>query len=272
MKKVILTLSAALYSLFATAQPTHEFSINGGGGLSTLVYKITSSKKNLGFGGEVGLGYTCVFGEMAGIHVGADVSFYSVGATLNGIKIVTENLTDNEGDCFDLHTTLFDYKESQNAMFLNVPVMAYFQTKTNHKFYAMAGVKIGIPLSCKYKASDFALTNEAYYPEYDNWLTNQTFAGYGRFENINSEGKQKYRISAALSLETGMKWNIAEVFAMYTGVYFDYGLNNLVKKDDQLFVNYDNAAPSAFIVNSALAADKIHLMAVGVKVRLGFMK
>jgi len=98
-------------------------------------------------------------------------------------------------------------------------------------------------------------------------LKEPTFAGYGDFDNISSDGKTKYKISAALALEAGMKWNIGSLLAVYTGAYFDYGLTNIAKETP--FVNYNNVEPADFTINSAIAsADKINVMAVGVKVRL----
>jgi hypothetical protein len=139
----------------------------------------------------------------------------------------------------------------------------------------MAGVKIGLPLSCKYEASDATITNEAYYPDYDNWLTDQEFAGYGKFDIASSEGDPKYSISTALALETGVKWNVGKVIAVYTGVYFDYGLNDISSKSDPFIsYTYPNSEPAKFTTNSALAsaADKVNVMAVGVKVRLALVK
>jgi hypothetical protein len=137
----------------------------------------------------------------------------------------------------------------------------------------MAGVKIGLPLSCNYEASGGTITNEAYYPDYNNWLTDQQFAGYGKFENVNSEGDPKYSISVAAALETGVKWNLGKILALYTGVYFDYGLTNIASKSDP-FVHYNNSNPAEFTVNSALASagDKVNVMAVGVKLRLALVR
>jgi len=52
MKKIIILLFAALSSLSMSAQVAHEFSMNGGGGLSTLNYKLSSGKKSFGYGGD----------------------------------------------------------------------------------------------------------------------------------------------------------------------------------------------------------------------------
>jgi hypothetical protein len=258
--------------MVATAQISHEILINGGGGLSSLNPKLSAGKKTMGGGGEFGIGYTCVFIKMVGVHVGVDFAFYNAGAKLNGVEVVTNNLTDSEGDRFNMHSTLNSYKEKLNATFMNIPIMAQVQIGKKYKVYAMAGFKIGIPLSCKYKVSGATLTNEGYYPEYENGLKEPLFAGFGRFENIDSKGKLKLGASAALALEAGMKWKLGEMLAVYTGIYFDYGLNNIAKNSD--FIDYTNSEPAKFTTRSAVPtlADKMNLMAVGVKVRFAIIK
>jgi hypothetical protein len=272
MKKIIILLFVVMSYFFATAQIQHEFSIQGGGGLSTLIYKLPSGKNQLGGGGEFGVSYTCFFIKTVGIRIGVDIAFYNSKAQPDSITtIVTPNLTDSEGHRFNMHTTLSKYAEAQKAMFLNIPVMVQFQTK---KFYAMGGLKIGIPVSCKFSVSDATLTNKGYYPEYDNWMTEPRFAGYGTFIEQNSEGKLPFQVSAALALETGVKWDIGKMFALYAGVYFDYGLNNIIKKGDHPFMNYSSSEPANFTTNSALPSitEKTNIMAFGVKMRFGFVK
>ena len=260
-----------LLPFLASSQVSHEISLSGGGGLSAINYKLSSGKKNLGFGGEFGLGYSCIFIQKVGFYIGADLSFYNTNAKLDNIKVVTPNLIDNEKDRFDMHTTLNKYKESLNAMFLNIPIMFHFQTGAKHRFYAMAGVKVGIPISGKFKVSDATITNEAYYPDYDNWLKNQEIAGYGTYKNMTSKRKQEFNISAAIALEVGGKWKLSEKFALYTGAYFDYGLNNIAKNNGFVKVTYIESKPAEIKTNSALAAGKINLVAAGVKVRLAFL-
>ena len=262
-----------LLPFLVSAQVSHEISLAGGGGLGTFNYKLSKGKKSLGFGGDAGIGYTCMFTKMAGIHIGAEIAFYNSNATLNGVKVITNHLTDNEGDRFNMHTTLGNYKESQNAMFLNIPVMFQLQVGKTHKFYALGGVKLGVPVSCKYKVSGATFTNEGYYPESDNWLKTQEFAGFGTFKKRNSDGKLPLSISVAIALEAGMKWSIGKMFAIYTGAYFDYGLNSVSKKKEFIKVNYFDKKPAEFKTTSAIPAlgSKMNVMAVGVKVRLALL-
>jgi len=272
MKKVIIIIFATTCSLFASAQITHEFSLNGGGGLSALDYKLSSGECTPGLGGDFGLGYTCMFAQW-GFHIGVDMGLYNAKATLDGVEIVTGNLRDSENDKFDLYTTLDHYTETQNALFLNIPVMAQFQTNGRQKFYTKAGVKIGIPINCTYSVSDATITNSAYYPDSDNWLPMPAFAGLGTFKNRNSDGTLTLDVTVMLALETGVKWRLGAKAALYTGAWLDYGLSNILKDSNQPFVNYNNTTtPVEFTTNSALPAltEKMNLMAVGVKLRFAF--
>jgi len=272
MKKIIIILVAVMGSLFVSGQTNHEFSIHGGGGLSSLNYKLSSGKCSNLFGGDFGLGYTCIFNDVVALHFGIDFDFYNAKAKLDGVQIITSNLKDSENDRFDMCTTLNNYTETQKAMFLNIPVMLQLQTKGKHKAFARAGIKIGIPLNCKYNVTDATLTNEAYYTALGTWLPVPEFAGFGIFPNQNFDGKLKLNVTAMIALEAGAKWKLGEMLALYTGIYFDYGLNNSLKKSNKPFINYSNSYPATFTANSALPSltEKIKPIAVGFKLRFGF--
>ena len=295
MKKLtitIVTLFAAI-SMQLSAQAVHEFSAHAGVGLSSLSYQLSQGNRSGGFGGDFGVGYTFLqvkeraveTGRVSylnwGIHSGIGVGLYNANAKLNDVKTVTSNLSDGEDkqngyDIFNLHTTLSGYNETQNTMFLNIPVMGLFQID---QFYAMGGVKVGIPLSGKYKSKDATLKNRAYYPALDNWIDDLKFRGLGTFSGKDNNGDLDLGVAVLLSLEAGYKWSIADNLSLYTGVYFDYGLNNVVKGDKQAFINYDAKNPENFTANSVLSAytddsksttfiNKANIMAVGIKVRV----
>ena len=295
MKKLIITIALiCAASGFLSAQAIHEFSAYAAGGLSTLRYQLSSGNGSGGFGGEFGAGYTylqirdgavatgTVNHQSWGIHAGIGLGLYNAKAKLNNVKIVTANL--NDGDVkfsnFDLHTTLSGYNENQTAMFLNIPVMAQFNIS---QFYVMGGIKAGIPLNGKYKSKDATLTNRAYYPELDNWAETQEFRGLGTFRGKNYDGNIDLGVSVMLSLEAGMSWSINDNLFLYSGAYFDYGLNNVAKGDNMKFINYSASNPENFTANSVLSSyaddskstaftDKVNTMAVGIKVRVAFRK
>ena len=278
---------------------SHEFSVYGGGGLSALHYKLSTGDASGGFGGDFGLGYTfspsksqiIETGTLSrrkwGIFAGIGLGLYNAQAKLNNVQTVTSGLSDGElhYDRFDLRTTFTGYNEKQNAMLLNIPVMWHFQMA---QFYVMAGVKAGIPLNGKYQSKDATLTNKAYYPDLGNEIDAPEFRGYGTFRGKNSDGVIDLGLSVALSLEAGINRRIGGNIHLYAGVYVDYGLNNVVKSSHQPFVNYTGDNPANFTTNSVLSSysdynnynnkasitftDKANIMAVGIKVRLAYVK
>jgi len=278
MKRIkFLIVINAFYGLNVFAQATHEISVNGGGGLSTLHYKLNAGDRSGGFGGNLGVGYTYFFDYQWGIYTGAEVGFYNSKAKLDKVKAITYNLTDIEGDRFNLHTTISGYKETQNAIFLNIPVMAHYQI---NEYYILGGFKIGIPLSGKFKYDKATFLNEGYYPDLNNWGKTQEFAGYGTFAGKNSEGNIKFGVSVSFALEGGMKWFISRDLMLYSGLYFDYGLNNISKKNNP-FVIYSAENPENFSTNSVISSysddnisikftERTYLLSTGVKVRLAF--
>lgn len=273
MKKIIILLLVATSCMFVSAQISHEVSVQGGGGLSTLMNKLPSGTNKVGGGGEFGIGYTLFFTPNVGINIGVDFAFYNAKAQFDStahVTVISPNLIDSEGDLFNMHTILNKYEEAQKTVFLNIPIMVQFQTK---KFYLKGGAKIGVPIKSKFSVTDATLTNSAYYPHLDNWLTEEPeFAGLGTFTR-SVEGKMPLQVSVALSLETGIKWKLGEYFALYTGIYFDYGLNNIAKPEGS-FLNYDASAPVNFTNNSAAlyTTKQMNVMAIGVKMRFALTK
>ena len=255
---------------FTLAQPSHEFSIYGGGGSSSLHYQIPSGNVSGGYGGYFGLGYTCIFIDSWGIHTGAALGLYGAKVSLDGVEIITTSLVDSDDDLFNLHTTLTAYNETQKAMYLTIPVMVQYQRKKSKGFYVMGGVKTGVPLSGKYSLSGKTLTNKGYYPKFGNWATEQEFAGYGVFDEKSFDGRLKFDVSLILALEAGMKFSIGRELSLYAGAYFDFGLNNVAKNSHLPFIAYSSDNASGFNASSVLESlgEKVNMMAVGVKLRL----
>ena len=284
MKKLmIIILFAAVSSQYVSAQAEHEVSVNVGGGLSSLLYSPTKGSSKIGGGGEFGLGYTFFSDKLQaaetgtvtrakwGIHSGIGLGLYGAKAKVDNETIVTEKIPDSDnGDLFDLHTTLKGYEEVQRTMFLNIPVMALYDIEP---YYIMAGFKFGIPLTGKFKPKSASFTNKAEYKQYENWLEEQEFAGLGTFKQKSPDGNLDLGVTVMFALEGGYKWEINHQFILYTGVYFDYGLNNSLKSNQKPFVNYNytkDSSSGGFTTNSVMSAftKKAHIMAVGVTARL----
>jgi len=281
-----LTFSAIAGLFFCTAinaQYAHEFSLYGGGGLSTLNYNVTAGKQNNGFGGKVGLGYQFFFSKKFGLGTGAELALYNSKYTLDNLS-QQYMTTDMEGTDFEFRSAITNYKETQQAMLLQIPLMLQFQTGSKHQFYAALGGKAGIPLYGKSESSSATIVNSGYYPEENYEYTTQEFMGFGAFTGRNADNNLNFKMAFFASAEAGVKWKLKNKLALYTGAYLDYGLNNIYKENStaQQFVAYNTASPRDFTENSIFASqytqngnsqyftEKITPLAVGIKIKLAF--
>ncbi|MDR0436894.1 MAG: OmpA family protein [Bacteroidales bacterium] len=306
MKKIIIILITIATSVYAFAQtseqppatnsaeeqsatektdPVHEFSVYIGGGYSPLMYRISNdhdATRRGGFGGDlVGLGYTYLFPKRIdrnlrwGIHTGVGLGLYRTKATIDKGTVQTGTLDDGHNDAFSafiLHSTVTHYTEKQTALFLQIPLMA--QVDIKERFYAKAGFKAGIPLTGRYSAEGTKY-NVAEYLGHGDWNDHTTHQGYGTFYK-KPKGDIDLKFAAMLALETGMRFWLSDNLKLYAGVYFDYGLNNVYKKEDgqtfaqQDFIGGDQHFHTNSILTQFTKNEKVKPMSVGVTVRLAF--
>jgi len=158
-------------------------------------------------------------------------------------------------------------------------LMVQFQTTSNMptqrkkgakpQFYAMAGPKMLVLFNNNYEAKLKSLYNAAYYPEFDNWADTQIFAGLSSFNGNKVGGKFKLNILVMLAFEAGVKWHIGKKTALYTGAFFDCGLNDnskTVRKPFEHYIYAENLKDFTLLKFT----NKINLMTIGVRVRLAF--
>jgi outer membrane protein assembly factor BamA len=77
--------------------------------------------------------------------------------------------------------------------------------------------------------------------------------------------------SAALALETGFRFTLTGKIGLYTGLYFDYGLNSIQKTNDRHLLEYDRSNETVFKYSSVLntgLTDKVNLLSTGLKIRI----
>ncbi|MDU1890650.1 MAG: outer membrane beta-barrel protein [Dysgonomonas sp.] len=287
IKKAIILVIIGLFSYnsaFCQKQTKHEVSVWGMGGSSSLKYDLKVGSASGGASGGFGVGYTYFVSNMIGLNTGLEFGFYKGTAKLNEIKNSYET-TDWEGKDFLFKSTISNYEETQNACLLNIPIMLHIQLplEKESKFYAAGGIKIGLPISGTYKVKKGTIKNTGYYKFEDYEYDRPEELGFGTFQA--NETNEDFDLSTAiiLSLETGIKWKLQEKLGLYTGIYFDYGLNDIGKEDRvNQFVEYNPASPRDFYQHSILTSqyitdtktdsftNKIIPVAFGVKVRLAF--
>ncbi|GHT78346.1 hypothetical protein FACS189464_1640 [Bacteroidia bacterium] len=275
----------------------HELGVHTNFGYSTLRYDLMFGRKMGGFnqvGGDFGLDYTYLFSKHFGVYSGVGMAVYRAKADLSGAEFVIPDLQGYEAR-YDLHTRLDGYKEKQRSWMAVIPLMLHYQTDIQkdpshysgirgvegaHKFYARAGLKVGIPTATRYSVRNATVSNWRYYPNEGVTLNNRPVEGLGTFAEWKTDGRLKLGTAWMTSIEAGVKWGLEENVWFYTGIYFDYGLNNINKSaHNDNFLNMPEDNPSAFTTRSVHTAQQkpgvamtgsVAPIAAGVTLRLTF--
>jgi outer membrane protein OmpA-like peptidoglycan-associated protein len=260
--------------------PSNELSVHFGGGLSTLNYRLSQGEPSQGTGITAGADYTYFFSRHFGVSAGLGWSLFNASARLNDAHSLIPNMRDDDGDTYDLHTMLVDYRERQQVSFLRIPLMLRYGNTGRRSLYAQAGIGLYIPLSAEYKTNNAVIYNEAYYPDYNVTLNTPSYQGLGEFTGRNAAGKPGLKITATASAETGVRWQLNNPsLALYTGLYVDYGLTDVVESHNDNMLLYNESSPADFSISSVLTShsepshaftDKVSLLAAGIKIRLAF--
>ncbi|MCL2098650.1 MAG: PorT family protein [Bacteroidales bacterium] len=274
-QKVITLILVSCICCPLLGQHRHEFSINAGGGLSTLNFKPTTGKFSNGFGGEAGLGYHFLFSPKWSIGTGLNLALYNSSVILGNYN-KTVNAKSASNRSFRLSYSFVDYEEDVSAMLLTIPLMVQFQTGEKIGFYVAGGGKVGLPFSAKYTTTAERLTTNGYFSDimvtYDEDLPQYAF---GSYQKINQKTDMNLKPVFLLSAEAGAKWRFNNTMCFYAGAYIDYGINNIKKDKPVNLLDYDSQAtsyPSGFVYNGVAntLSSKITSLAIGVKFRLNF--
>ena len=276
MKQKIATL--ILFSCLClpmAGQSHHEFSINAGGGLSTLSYKPVVGKFASGFGGEAGLGYHFFFAPKLSIGTGVNLALYNSEATLDAYSNTIVAHTLMVGADFEFKYAMTNYKENISVMMLTIPLMVQYQTNGEIGLYVAGGGKIGLPLNANYTTSIETLKTDAHFS--DITVTVDDLSDYGLsndYNGVDQKTDMKLNPSFMLSAEAGAKLRLGDDMSLYMGAYIDYGLNDMKKDKPASLLGYSHATsyPSGFEYNSMAnsLSEKINSFAVGLKFRLSF--
>ena len=305
MKKLTATLIVFVLSLTAIAQNKHEFSLHGSGGLSTLNQKQGVGDLKNGFGARGGLNYTFFFSPKWGLGTGFEFSPYHSKLNLGNLTNSLNLGEQGDGVNLEVRSVLNNYEETFRASFFQIPLMVQFRTGATHQYYVSLGGKIGLPIRGTHRASYSELQNTGRYRTVlwggeifewdDNW---NAFNGFGPFPGRTAENNLNLKPAFLAVFETGTKWRLSNGFSLYTGIYFDYGLNSIVemKKPASLLPfmeftpsvwigggeEYGAFVPAHFKLNNTLNShltqngttkpfvDKMAPIAAGIKISLTF--
>lgn len=281
IKIIILAVLYGYSNGYAVAQDyKHELSIGMGGGLSTLNYSPSSGDSKNGMGGSISLNYIYALTKKIGLLSGFEYSLYNAKIENAAFSNTLTGITDpSDQEVFDFKTEINKYEEKQTAHYLNIPVMIQYKTGGTNQFYTNIGVKIGIPISARYKSTG-NYTNQGFFYEPGIWTNTPQFMGFGEYPDKKVEEDLDLKIAFIASIELGIRFSLKNNKAFYTGAYFDYGLNDIIK-NKQNVINYQiiNNNKGEFYNHSMLSSytnedieltNKVIPMSIGLKLRFSF--
>lgn len=249
----------------------HTFSVLAGGPFSYVEYDLKEGNTDNGNGMLLGFRYSYYLNENWSIGIGAEYQTYNTSAGL-GFASGNYMTTDSGGETFEFRYNIDDLREEQSLKYVNIPLNLQYEGDDYPGFYASVGAKAGFALKSTYETSIENLSTSGYYPQYDAELFDPRFMGFGNLGSVSS-GKQDLdlNISYIATFEAGIKQFEDEKSAVYIGLYFDYGFNNILKKDNnKQIVEYPDSAPVNLKYNSLLNTSytsEAKIMAYGIKVR-----
>ena len=254
-----------------------ELSVYFGGGLSTLDYQPEAGSRSSGTGGLFGIGFTWFVSGRWGIVTGAEASLYRAKYATNEPYsgkdyAMSGTMEIIPGNDFEFSYEYQDYTEKQSALYLQIPAMVQFQTG---RFFASAGIKIGIPLGSNYDITAADLTTSGYFPAENQTYNDFPDYGMGTIGAISYSGNLDQSIHYAVALEAGGQWFLGKRTNLYVGAWLDYGLNNLSKTGalgiKKPVVEYDHNVHGFLKYNSIVdTVDKLGAMSAGLKVKLTY--
>lgn len=274
MKNFVFVLFSLIPSAVWGQQPAGEFSAFIGGGLSHLKYSPGASSPTAG--ASAGLGYRYYLSSQWSIGSGAELQLYNSRINLNQLS-GSSQARDAEGSAFEFRYNAANYRESQTAFYVAVPLNVQFESAASKTaWYINMGGKVACPVRARYQAELPELATTGYYPEWNVELAAPAFMGFGQWQNAGS-GKKELKTKTALLLtaETGIK-RLGSRLA-YIGVYADYGLNNILKAGERsAVIGYQTDTPAQFSYRSVTTslngdgnpwAEKLNLFSLGIKLR-----
>jgi len=252
----------------------HQFSIGAGGVFSFIDYGLKDGQLDRENGLSLNLRYSYYLNDNWSIGLGAEYQTFNSAANLPNVN-GSYATTDSEAENFEFRYNATRLRESQNLKFINIPINLQYEGADYPSIYASVGAKVGFAIKSTYETSIDNVSTSGYYPQYDAELFDPAFMGFGNFGTVNT-GKQDLDLAVAYlaTFEAGVKQFESDGMAIYIGLYLDYGINDILKKDSRPeLIEYTEGVPVNLQYNSLLnssSAEDVKLMAYGAKLRIAF--
>ena len=261
-----------------------EVGLSGSGGLSALHFTTVDKGKftnsvGYAFGWEVGL----LFTDGWSLRTGVNMASYKASVFFDQLETRTVfNETPGGYPLGSRYYRVFEhqqYEELHEALLLRFPLMVQYQA--TQRFYVAAGIQTGILANSSYRLRSDEFSIKGYSDFTDQYYEDFKQEGFNSYSKRKSANKLDFGVALSGVLETGLKWNLNNGMALYTGVFIDYGINDFrknapIKRIVEYSQDNDHAYNSIIFSqnNGEPMTSKVKPVAAGLRLRLnmGFKK
>lgn len=286
IKRGILCILVGAIAVNTFAQKSifsdYEIGLFGSGGLSALRYtpangSTPSYDPGYSFGWDVALFFTKQLAFRTGINMASYNAHVSFDRQENRYPVATPDGLPADSR-FYLVAEYQQYEEQQEALYVRFPLMVQYRMPGEKaRFYTAAGFQIGLRANATYRIRSGAVTTKGY-SDY-TWQYYEGFPGHNfdTYPNVSAVGKLDFGVALSGVLETGVIWKINEGSALYTGIFVEYGINDIRKGNpskESIVYDSDSSSPG-YRYNSILHSQtdgtpitgKVQPFAVGLRLR-----
>jgi OOP family OmpA-OmpF porin len=251
------------------------FGIELNGGLQGTRFPLENGQTKALPGTSLGLGYSFRLGNKWVLRTGVTGGLYRTKASLQDSIVFTSYQVDDAGSAFQYTMKAKGYKETQQFFAASVPLLLQYHTAgEGAQWYFEGGGKVFVPFNTSIDVSAEKLILSGYYPDFNVDVSNLPQHGFGTVNGWTASANTKLKPAAALCAATGVSFGVSPGTRLYAGVYIDYGLTDLKKKNDSMpFATYNPTGITGVHASSVLNmqnAGKVSLLSFGLQLRLSF--
>jgi len=228
-------------------QGKHELSLHTFAGASKIDYPdLDGIKWSPGFGAAIT--YNFFFLPRWSFLVGGGLQLFNnrgSAVDTSGYMQTSDHIDAQTSKDVRLYYNFKDYSENQWSLMFMIPVMFQYTSNesNNMAFYYALGAKLGIPFAGAYEGKAGTTQICGWYGanvppagysfdqcydqsgQYPGIVSEQS--GFGDFGKVSSHSRLKLGPAFFAAAEAGIKWRLYNKFAIYTGFWLDWALNDV---------------------------------------------
>jgi OmpA-OmpF porin, OOP family len=261
MKQFVICLCLLVMPLIQAQEKGHYMYFSTGGGFHDLSCKIQNGTEKGGTGFLFNAGYGYNFTQHWGLQTGVGLKSFQSSCTLDGL--IVENSTDIDGDVYEFRADYNNWKENQNALYINIPLGIQNRLTLGEKtnLLTTVGCEIAFPMNSKYKVTSGEIVTTGYYSKWNVEIGDAPRHGLTTFTDRYT-GAMPINTSYSVFADVGFLRKISYNTDLYIGAYFNYGLNNITDSNN-LAVYQPDGVYNGIIGSNQI--DKVIPVSIGLK-------